>query len=292
MKKQIYLFAIIATVLSCLFAGCEENEDKFSDVMDGADVGSTIPFTKFQTPRIFDVANLDTYKLEFELNVGAAGEGTTYKKIIIQKSFNGSDTIQHDEIDAADIPYNVSMTAADALDGFEGVTIDNVKGGDFINWIFLVEFADGTNGNYADEAANSFPNFTSFFASSLDFELASSYKQTVLETNASDATMVLNNQTISTVPGTASSQFIVQDMSCGIIDARFDAGDLNYRLYYIGNNKFVLNAASEAFPAFVFMSGDVVLDPSTGVLNFDVNFKGSCCGLAGLTLKFKMEPNN
>ncbi|WP_421920291.1 hypothetical protein [Marinifilum sp.] len=294
MKRYIYLFVIVATVFSCLFTSCDDNEDKFSDVMDGADLGSAIPFTKFQTPKIFDVTDLGNYKMEFELNVGAVGEGLTYKSIIVNKSFNGGDTIQHDQIAAADIPFVLSITAADAITGFEGVTIDNVKGGDFIDWIFLVEFADGTNGNYADEAANSFPNFTSFFASPLDFEFADSYTQTVLETNVPNlVTSVLENQTISTVPGTARSQYLVQDISCGILNAAFGIGDLNYRLFYIGDNKFALNAGSEAFPTAVLFAGDVELDPATGVMNFDVFMTdASCCGLAGMTVKFKMEPNN
>lgn len=289
MKRYI----IIAIVLSCFFTGCNENKDKFSDVMDGADVGSAIPYTKFQTPKIFDVTDLGNYRMEFELNVGAVGEGLTYRNIIVNKRFNGSDSILHVLIDAASIPYRFSVTAAEAIEGFEGVTIDNVKGGDFIDWEFLVEFADGTNGNYATEAANSFPNFTSFFASPLDFEFAASYTQTVIETNVPSLVIsVLENQTISTVPGTARSQYIVQDISCGILDAAFGIGDLNYRLFYIGDNQFALNVGSEAFPADVLFAGDVELDPATGVMTFDVFMTdASCCGLAGITVKFKMEPN-
>lgn len=300
MKRNIFVFAIIATVCSCFFTGCNENADKWSDVMDGADVGSAIPFTKFQTPRIFDVANLDTYEMKYELNVGAVGEGLTYKRVIINKSFNGGEFVEHASIDAASIPADISVSAAEAIVGItimdgdveRALTLEDIQGGDFFDWEYLIEFADGSNGNYADEAANSFPNFRSFFASSLDFEFAASYTLTVLETNVPDLVKpVMLNQTIATIPGAANSQFIVQDMTAGIVDAFFGVGDVNYRIYYIGNNEFALNAGSEGWPGLIKCVGDVTLDPSTGVLTCDIALTGSCCGMAASEVRFEMVPD-
>ena len=288
MKKHTYLFVIIATVFSCLFTGCNENEDKFSDVMDGADVGSAIPFTKFFTPKVFDVADLANYKMEFELNVGAVGEGLTYTRIIINKSFNGSEAIQHAAIDAASIPYKFSTTAAEAIEGFEGITIDDVKGGDYIDWEFLVEFADGTNGNYAPEAAGSFPDFRSFFASSPQgFEVGGEYRSEILVDETGLTKAVIDPYLVTKVPGTAGSQYILQDVLHNASNEVYGVL-VPQRLYYIGNNEFVFNSTPEAYGAYFQATGTVTIDPSSGVITVDAQMTGLIPG----RISYKLTPKN
>ncbi|MBN2348902.1 MAG: hypothetical protein JXJ22_08705 [Bacteroidales bacterium] len=286
--KKIYL---ILLMIFSILAGCKEDAEKWSDTMDNADVGGAIPNISFQTPRIFDFADLQNTRMIFDLKVGAAGEGLNYTKVIVNKSFNGGDFILHAEYLAGEIPAEIALTAADALSNFEGVTISTVQGGDFIDWQFLMEFPDGTNGEYNVDALASFPDFRSYFASAPSgFTVEGSYTMNMINDDIGVADATKSGYQIQLVPGSGKSQYILEDITGTSLANLWDL-PVPYRIYYIGNNEFVLNPGSEEYPDLLRMIGTVVRDAGSGVITVNVTFANSCCGLNGANFEFELVPD-
>ncbi len=287
MKK--YNIVTLLILLIFAFAGCNENEDKFSDAMDGADVGGAIPYVQFYTPRIFDVADLNQAKMAFNLDVGAVGEGKTYKSVIIEKVFNGGDTVVHAVVEADRIPMEISITIDEALNGTDANKAE-LKGGDYFDWIFKIEFADGKNGVYSEEALGVFPDFRSYLASAPDgFEVGGNYTSVLLvdETEAAfssyDATAPY---TVTNVPGTGNTQYILSDLLHGA-GLNLYGVTVPQRLYYIGSNSFVFNSLPESYGTYFQAEGTVVIDPNSGVITVDAGINGL---LGGATLKYELTP--
>lgn len=286
MKK--YITGILAVVL--MICGCTEDADKWSDVQKDMDVGGAIPYTKFYSAKIFDVLDLDNAALNFELLVGAAGEGENYTKVKLYKSYNGGAEVLHADYPASQIPSNVTITVAQALADIPGVTKDSLNGGDFFDWRFEMEFPDGTSGVYNVDAAATFPDFRAYVASTPDFDISGEYTMNLIldEVGLASPTATV---TISTIGGTAKSQYLLSEGAAELVLNWF-ALELPYRILYIGNNTFQLWPRAEDWLGDYFgLDGTATYDPNSGKLTVDAVWSDSYGGISGLRLQYELVPN-
>lgn len=289
MKKAIFLIPAIIIAL----AGCTEDKDKFSEVMDDMDVGGAIPYTIHHTPKFFDVTDIANASINYDLKVGNSGEGSKFVKVKLYKSYMGGDEVLHAEYLNADIPYSVTITATEALAGLPGgETADSIEGGDYIDWVFEMEFPDGTAGEYQNEALGTFPDFRSYFASTPDFDItANTYTTNILLDGMGLATPGANVGMVL-VGGTAKSQYI---MSQGDSESVLNAFglDLAYRILYIGNNTFIFFPAAEGFLSVYFgLEGTIVYDPGSGNLTVTANWSSWSYGpFASQPLNYELIPD-
>ncbi|MCB8998516.1 MAG: hypothetical protein H6540_00410 [Bacteroidales bacterium] len=284
MKKYIIiLFCFLAALNSCT-----KDEDKWSDVMKDSDVGSATPYVYFSSPKIFDIANLEATQISFKLNVDATGKAKDFNKLILMKSFNGGDFIQHAEYLPSQLPAEVNISVEDALLGIDGVTKADLKGGDYFDWQFIMDTPDTVV--YSPELAATFPDFRSYFASApTGFTIEGSYTMNILIDDIETADPQKEGYVISLVPGTGKSQYILQDISGTALANLWDV-EVAYRLFYIGNNKFVLNSGSEGYPTQIRLTGTVERDGATGVITVVAEYANSCCGLNGVRISFTLTP--
>jgi len=284
MKK----YMILTLCFCAIVVSCNKDEDKWSDVMKNTDVGAASPYATFSTPRIFDIANLNTTSIEFDLNVNATGRAKNYRRVILMKSFNGGDFIQHAEYLASQLPMKVSLTVDDALIGIDGVEKAELEGGDYFDWEFVMDVPDTVQ--YSPELMGTFPDFRSYFASSPQgFVIEGSYTMDLVLDDIGTADAQKTGYVVTLVPGTAKSQYILQDISGTALLNLWDV-EVAYRLFYIGNNKFVMNDASEGFPTQILLTGTVERDPTTGVITVEAMYDNSCCGLNGVLISFTLTP--
>lgn len=270
-------------------SNCTKDEDKWPDVMKDADTGSAMPYAYFTTPKFFDVVDLNNAAIEFTLNVNATNKGTSFNKVVLEKSFNGGPFVVHAEYLPTDLPGNVKITVSDALNGIEGVNIADLKGGDYFDWRFSMDFPYEVN--YQAELLGTMPDFSSFLASSPSgFQVEGSYRMDLISDPSETATSVINGYTIALLPGTGRSQYMLQDISCGVINELFGVGNVAYRMHYIGNNAFALHVASEGWPGLIRLTGTVVRDPATGIITVNAVYYNSCCGLNDLEISYTLTP--
>jgi hypothetical protein len=285
MKKNIMLLLAAMVIVG----SCTKDEDKWPDAMKDKDAGSAMPFASFSTPKIFDVMDMDQTAIAFVLDVNATNRAKSFNKVVLEKSFNGGPFVLHDEYLPADLPASIKITINDALQGIEGVTRSDLKGGDFFDWRFTMDFPYEVN--YQNELLGTFPNFRSFLASSPDgFQVEGKYTMDLVNDPSGLATERITGYAISLLPGTARSQYLLQDITCGIINQLFGVGNLAYRMYYIGDNNFLLHGGSEEYPNLLRLSGTVKRNPANGVITVDAAFFNSCCNLNGLQIAFTLTP--
>jgi hypothetical protein len=324
MKK--YYFGILAILL--IIAGCTEDADKWSDVQRDMDVGGAIPYIQFTSPRIFDIKDLNSSALNFKLNVGASGQGKNFTEVNLYKSFNGGAFVLHKTYASSEIPAEISISVEEALQGIPGVTVDSIVGGDVIDWAWEMVFPDyivntfdtitggeliesgvplvldeannvhadsnywfdGPNGVYNGDAAGTFPDFAAFFATSTEgFTIDGSYTMKILQDDLGTAVSEMSGYAVDAIGGTANSQYLLEDISATALLPIFGI-TVAYRIHYIGNNTFALNAGSEGWPGLIRLSGSVTWNPDTGVLLVDAVYAGSCCGLDGAVIKYELIP--
>ena len=96
---------------------------------------------------------------------------------------------------------------------------------------------------------------------------------------------------IQAIGGTANSQYLLEDISGTALLPIFGV-TVAYRIHYIGNNTFALNAGSEGWPDLLRLVGSVTRNPDTGVLLVDALYSGSCCGLDGAVIQFELVPES
>ena len=281
----ITLFAVVM-----LLAGaCTKDEDKWPDAMKEKDLGSAMPYAYFTTPQIFDVADPGNAAVEFVLHVNATNKGKNYNKVILEKSFNDGPFVLHREFLPDEIPATVRISLADAVHGIEGLSMEEIKGGDFFSWRFSMDFPYEVN--YQNELLGTFPDFTAFLASTPNgFEPEGTYTMDLLTDDSGTATERITGYTVSVLPGTARSQYMLQDISCGVINEMFGVGNVAYRMHYIGNNSFALHGASEGWPGLIRLTGTVDRDPATGIITVNAVYINSCCGLDGLQISYTLTP--
>lgn len=282
--KKIYKICLLFSFILLLASSCNEEMDKHAYVMEGTNLGGVMPSVIFSTPKIFDIADINNTTLEFNMNVATGGEYGEYRQVVIKKSYLGGDPVVHVTIPAAQIPQDVVISAADALDGL-GVDIDDIKGGDFIDWIFEIEFDDPDIKFNDDALMEAFPDFRAFFASTPDFDIPAFYTVELIEGDFGGEIPVMPNQSFTVVPGTVNSQYILEDASVGAFQNNFGV-KLAYRFFYIGNNEFALNANSEPW-GFVTLAGSVTRDSGTGIITVDAQYVGWA---GGTICKFRMIP--
>jgi hypothetical protein len=285
MKKSITGFTAIILMLT----GCTEDVDKWSDVQRDMNVGGAMPYTKFYSPKIFDVVDLDNSSVNFTLFVGAEGEGAGFTGVKLYKSYNGGTEVLHKAYVADQIPAEVSITVSEALQDLSGVTRDSLKGGDYMDWRFEMEFPDGTGGEYNVDAAGTFPDFRTYVASSPDFDISGEYTMNLLldEVGLASQTAAV---TISKVGGTANSQYLLDEGAAELVLNLFEL-NLPYRILYIGNNVFLLWPRAEDWLGDYFgFVGTITRDPSTGVLTFDGVWDQSFGGISGYRLQYELVP--
>ncbi len=283
--KNTYKLSFLFSLLVLLFSSCIDDADKQAYVMEGMDMGGVMPSVTFSTSKIFDVADINNTSIKFKLKVAAVGEYGVYRQVVISKSFNGSDPIIHMTVPAAEIPKDIEITVADALQGFD-VEISEINGGDFIDWTFEVEFDDPDFKFNDDALTEAFPDFTAFFASTPDFEVAQHYTIELIDGTFGFENQVTEGVEFSLVPGTANSQYVLAEASAGAFPNYFSV-DLAYRFFYIGNNQFALNATSEPW-SFVALAGTVTRDPGTGIITVNAYYVGWI--LDGVICHYRMIP--
>jgi len=267
---------------------CTKDEDKWSDVMKDMDVGAAMPYVSFSTPKIFDVANLNTSHIVFTLNVNATGRAKNYRRLILMKSYNGAEFIQHAEYLPSQLPAEISISVDNALSGINGLTKADLSGGDYFDWEFILDTPDTLE--YSAELAGTFPDFRSYFASSPQgFIIEGSYTMDLVYDDIGTADLQKTAYQVTLVPGTARSQYILEDISGTALVNMWDVA-VAYRLFYIGDNKFVLSGASEGFPTQIRLMGTVERDSSTGVISVEAEYVNSCCGLDGVKISFTLTP--
>ena len=283
--KKIIVILISSFVL---ISSCIKDEDKWPKVMKDGDVGAAMPYAYFSTPKIFDITNVNTTKIEFSLNVNATNRAKNYRRVVLMKSFNGGEMVQHAEYLAADLPKVVSITVDQAIAGIEGLVKEDLEGGDYFDWEFQMDVPDTLQ--YQAELLGTFPDFRSYFASSPQgFQVEGSYTMNILIDDIEAADPVKTGYQIALVPGTAKSQYILQDISGTALWNIWEVA-VAYRLFYIGDNKFVMNSVSEGFPTQIRLDGTVERDGATGVITVDAIYARSCCGLNGARIKFTLTP--
>jgi len=285
MKK--YITGIAAIIL--LMAGCTEDADKWSDVQRDMNVGGAIPYTKFFSPKLFDIVDLDNSSIRFTLYVGAEGEGKKFSNVKLYKSYNGGTEVLHAEYAASQIPAEISISVAQALENLSGVTKDSLGGGDFFDWTFEMEFPDGSSGEYNVDAAGTFPDFRAYVASSPDFDISGDYTMNLLLDEVGLASQTAS-VSIAKIGGTANSQYLLSEGAAELVLNWFEL-NLPYRILYIGNNVFQLWPRAEDWLGDYFgFVGTITRDPSTGVLTFDGTWDQSYGGISGYRLQYELVP--
>jgi hypothetical protein len=283
MKKYIILLIATLSIISCT-----KDEDKWPEVMQDTDVGAAMPYIYFSTPKIFDIADINQTTIDFSLNVNATNRAKNWRRVVLMKSFNGGEFVQHAEYLPDDIPADISISVSDAIAGIDGLSIDSISGGDFFDWQFLMDVPDTLT--YQAELIGTFPDFRSFFASSpVGFEVEGSYTMNLIYDDIGTADAQKTGYRIDLVPGSAGSQYILQDIGGTALLNLWDI-EVAYRIYYIGNNSFVLNSTSEGFPGVVSLAGTVERDGDTGVITVEAVYERSCCGLNGAGISFSLNP--
>jgi hypothetical protein len=256
--------------------------------MRNTDVGAAMPYASFSTPRIFDIANLNTSRIDFNLNVDATGRAKNFRKVVLMKSFNGGDFVQHAEYLPSQLPLKVSISVDDALAGIDGVSKADLTGGDYFDWEFVMDMPDTVQ--YSPELMGTFPDFRSYFASSPQgFVIEGSYTMDLLVDDIEAADAQKEGYQVSLVPGTGKSQYILQDISGTALLNIWDI-EVAYRLFYIGDNKFVMDGGSEGWPDQIRLTGSVERDAATGVITVEAVYENSCCGLDGARIGFTLTP--
>jgi hypothetical protein len=226
------------------------------------------------------------------------------------------------------IPADISISVDEALEGVTGITKDSLEGGDVFNWAFEMEFPDYTvhtfsesvgsslvnagiplehdsvNGVYIDsyeyfdspygvynvDAAATFPDFAAFFATATEgFSIAGFYTMNLIRDDIGTADQTMSGYEVAAIGGTANSQYLLSDIA-GTALLNLWGITVAYRIHYIGNNTFALNAGSEGWPDDLRMVGSVTRNPDTGVLFVDALYQGSCCGLDGVVIQYELIP--
>ena len=289
--KNIFKPIVLILSVLILFVSCKDEFEKQSYVMEGTDLGGVMPNVTFLTPKIFDVADAANTALKFKMNVATVGQYSDFKQVVISKSFNGSDPIVHMTIPASEIPKDVVINISDAVSGFE-ITPEEVVGGDFIDWSFMIEFDDPDIKFNDDALTEAFPDFRSYFASPLEKQIEGSYTASLISSdfNGVNPDETINNYQITVVPGTSRSQFSLQDISMNVIPKTYDfIPQLSNVIFHIGNGQFVLSTFGGAggyesnFP--VSGTAQKTSDEITVTVQFLTNF------LDGNNLSFKLTPS-
>lgn len=290
--KNIVKSVLVFVSIILFSVSCNEEYEKFSYVMEGTDLGGVMPKVTFQTPKIFDVADKDNTTLEFIMDVAVVGQFSAYREVVISKSFNGGEPIEHIQIPSAQIPMNLVISIADALQGFD-VTPAEVTGGDYIDWTFMIEFDDPDIKFNDDALSEAFPDFRSYFASSLEDAIEGTYTATLL---SHDFEGIIPDETIegyqvTVVPGTGRSQFTLQDVSMNAIPKTYSfIPQLSNTMFYLGSGKFVLAriGAAGGYQSSFPVSATAELTDN-GEIIANVTFLTSFLG--GNNLSFKLTPN-
>jgi len=159
--KNILLISLGILLLASIFMGCEE-EDEYPFEIKGATIITT-------QAGFFDFFEITTTTMDF--NIDRIGENVS--SVEMYKTYNRPDEIIEDTTAASgfdtipgfsmgpilyttftQLPQSVSLTAAEAVDGF-GMTVDDIKLGDsFIFTFDKVQTASGTYPSQEVVAAN------------------------------------------------------------------------------------------------------------------------------------------
>ena len=136
MKNLSYLFLVL--LLAGSFTACYE-EEPIIDAEEGAVV---VP--EAISSGIFDLTDLDNAETSFDVTV----VGVPANSVIIYKSLNGGERVQHATVSS--VPATVNITVAEALDGLDKDPEDLVVG-DVVRFTFETVTQDGrtlqTGGN-------------------------------------------------------------------------------------------------------------------------------------------------
>lgn len=164
--KNIFKISILLSLLVLLSISCNDDLDKQAYVMKGVDTGGVLPNVTFLLAKNFDYGNMaDTY-LSFIADAAIAGNWE-FERLVISKSYNGIDTIVHKELTPGEMPLQLDITPSSAIEGF-GIPVDDISGGDYIDWMFMIEFDDPEVKFNDDALTEQFPDFRSYFVCAFD----------------------------------------------------------------------------------------------------------------------------
>lgn len=164
--KNIYKTSILFAMLLTLAVSCNEDIDKQAYVMEGTDTGGVLPDVTFLAGKNFDFGDMSNTYLSFIADAAIAGE-RTFERLVISKSYNGGDTVIHQQLTPSEMPFQVEITPEDAVEGF-GISTAEIAGGDYIDWMFMIEFADPDVKFNDDALTQQFPDFRSYFVCAFD----------------------------------------------------------------------------------------------------------------------------
>ena len=164
--KSIYKTSILFAMLLTLTISCNEDIDKQAYVMEGTDTGGVLPNVTFLAGKNFDFGDMSNTYLSFIADAAIAGD-KTFERLVISKSYNGGDTVIHQQFTPSEMPFQVDITPEDAVDGF-GISTAEIAGGDYIDWMFMIEFSDPDVKFNDDALTQQFPDFRSYFVCAFD----------------------------------------------------------------------------------------------------------------------------
>ncbi len=213
--QSIYKTSILFAMLFTLAVSCNEDIDKQAYVMEGTDTGGVLPNVTFLAGKNFDFGDMSNTYLSFIADAAIAGN-RTFERLVISKSYNGGDTIIHQQLTPSEMPFQVDITPEDAVDGF-GISTAEIAGGDYIDWMFMIEFADPDVKFNDDALTQQFPDFRSYFVCAFDENVTVGTYQITFSSWEEDFNIV--GTTFEVVAGPGENQVtLVDPLGHGAID--------------------------------------------------------------------------
>lgn len=133
MRKINFSLGLLLPLFLLIFNSCNYEED---DILQPYTKGAVFPTVSNIGSSFYDIFELPTSVVNFTLDV----DSKVAKSITIQKTYKG-ETVDHATIET--FPADISISAAEAVNGFTGVTLDSLEVGDVIRYEFVVNNRDG-----------------------------------------------------------------------------------------------------------------------------------------------------
>ncbi len=138
--KYIFAFSCLAIVVSC---NNDEN-DIVPDFLDGTEYGVLLDVTVSSSKEVAQ-ADLNSYSLNFEVDV--EGDKRPIQSIAVNKAYidaegNETDMVLQDTL--TDFPNTVTLTSGNMVEGFSGLSVDDINAGDSFTINFVITYEDGT----------------------------------------------------------------------------------------------------------------------------------------------------
>ncbi|MDT7830439.1 hypothetical protein RQM65_17355 [Pricia sp. S334] len=135
---------IIACSCSLLIVSCNNDEnDIVPDFLDGTEYGVLLDVIVTSDKEIA-IADLDDYSLDFIVEV--EGDKRPVQSIAINKVYIDAEANESPEVpqqSLTEFPKTLSLTSADMVEGFSGLSTEDLRAGDSFNINFVITYEDG-----------------------------------------------------------------------------------------------------------------------------------------------------